>query len=70
LKRLVDEAGEYALQMGILRGQSLVEARKRLWGRLPVNDVVLLLMAPAARPSGQGMSETDGVPGRAAHTGT
>jgi hypothetical protein len=32
-ERLVDEAGEYALQMDILPGQSPGMVRKQLWGR-------------------------------------
>jgi hypothetical protein len=53
LERRIEEAGEDALQMDILRGQSLGMVRKQLWGGLLVYDVARGLMAQAARPSGQ-----------------
>jgi hypothetical protein len=45
LERLVDEAGEDALRVDILRGQSPGMVRKQLGGRLLVYDVVRRLMA-------------------------
>jgi hypothetical protein len=53
LERLVEEAGEDALHMDILRGQSPGMVRKQLWSRLLVYDVGRGLMAQAARPSGR-----------------
>jgi hypothetical protein len=53
VERLVDEDGESALQMGILRGAVAQDGAQAAGGNLLVFDVVRGLMAQAARPSGQ-----------------